>query len=95
MAELIVVARVEVKEELLESTKVELLKLLEPTRKEEGCIQYDLHQDNEDSKVFIFFERWESEEALDTHMKTTHIKEYIKATKGAVTSFVVNKMHKL
>ncbi len=37
----------------MDLVKNELLKLIELTRAEEGCINYDLHQDNEN--LFIYF----------------------------------------
>jgi quinol monooxygenase YgiN len=49
-----------------------LLTLVEPTRKEEGCVQYDLHQDNSQPGHFVFFENWESRGHLDKHMATKH-----------------------
>ncbi len=44
-----------------------------PTRREAGCIQYDLHVDNGDPGSFAFYERWSDEAALDAHLKTPHI----------------------
>ncbi len=73
----------------------ELKKLLEPTRKEDGCYFYDLHRDNEDSEFFVYYEKWESEAHLDAHMQTPHIKEYIAATDGLIAEFIVHKMTKV
>src|ERR1700674_3544699 len=50
-----------------------LLALLEPTRQEEGCIQYDPHELNDKPGHFIFYENWASQEALDAHLKSPHI----------------------
>ena len=50
-----------------------LLALLEPTRKEEGCIQYDPHELNDKPGHFIFYENWASQAALDAHLKSPHI----------------------
>ncbi len=50
-----------------------------PTRKEPGALQYDLHRDLSEPRRFVFFERWESEEALAAHAKSTHIAAYRKA----------------
>src|SRR5688572_18999530 len=30
------------------------------TRKEKGCVAYELHQDQEDPTRFVFFEKWKS-----------------------------------
>ena len=53
-----------------------LLGLIEPTHKEAGCIQYDLHEDNERSGHFIFFERWTSQDHLDRHLATPHLEAF-------------------
>jgi len=72
--------------------KSELLKLVEPTRAEEGCINYDLHQDNENPNLFLFFENWESRELWQAHINADHISAYRKATDGAVEDFTINEM---
>lgn len=46
--------------------------LVEKTRKEEGCIAYNLYRDSKDSSILTMIEEWESQEALDKHMKTDH-----------------------
>ena len=50
------------KENRIEFVKSELLKILEPTRKEDGCIQYELHQDIENPSIFMFYEIWKTNE---------------------------------
>ena len=50
-----------------------LLGLVEPTRKEEGCVQYDLHQSTDTPARFVFYENWTSREALDRHLKSPHL----------------------
>lgn len=92
---LTIVARIEAKADSVELVKSELLKLIEPTRAEEGCIQYDLQQDNENPAVFLFFENWENRELWQTHMGNEHLKAYMEATDGAVDSFVLNEMTKI
>ena len=89
-----IVARIEANPDKVELVKAELLKLLEPTLKEVGCIQYDLHQDNENPAVFVFYENWESREPWQEHMNNTHLAEYMKATEDAVASFTLNEMTK-
>jgi quinol monooxygenase YgiN len=51
-----------------------LLGLLAPTRKESGCLNYDLHQASDDPAKFLFHENWTSKAALDAHLQTPHIK---------------------
>jgi quinol monooxygenase YgiN len=68
------------------------LKLIEPTRAEEGCLQYDLHQDNENSAHFTFYEKWENRDLWQKHMNNEHLKNYMKATEGAIENFTINEM---
>lgn len=53
--------------------KKALTGLIAPTRTEEGCLNYDLHQSLEDSSKFLFHENWASQAHLDAHLKNTHI----------------------
>lgn len=92
MSKLTIVARIIAKEEKREFVKAELLKLIPITRAEKGCVNYDLHQDNENPNLFLFHENWESKELWQEHMNNQHLADYIKATEGAVEEFVVNQM---
>jgi quinol monooxygenase YgiN len=47
--------------------------LVAPTRKESGCINYDLCISTESSAKFVFHENWTGKAALDAHMQTPHI----------------------
>jgi len=92
---LTIVARIQAKADKLELVKTALLKLIEPTRAEEGCLQYDLHQDNVNPEIFVFYENWASRELWQTHMNNDHLKAYMIETEGAVESFVLNEMGKI
>jgi len=50
-----------------------LLTLIEPSRSDEGCIEYELHQAINDRSRFIFYEIWESRELLDKHSAASHV----------------------
>ncbi|MGD0962519.1 MAG: putative quinol monooxygenase [Candidatus Acidiferrales bacterium] len=50
-----------------------LLALVAPTRLEEGCIDYDLHQSADDPSLFVFFENWTTPTALEAHSRSPHI----------------------
>lgn len=92
MAHLTIVANIIAKADKVELVKTELQKLIPPTRVENGCVNYDLHQDNENPAHFLFFENWVSRELWQAHMSTLHIKDYMAGTEGAVEQFVVNEM---
>ena len=49
--------------------------LVEPTRKEPGCLSYVLLQNNEDPADFAFVEEWQSNVALESHFTTKHFKD--------------------
>ena len=44
------------------------------TRKEKGCIAYDLNRDPKEATKYYVYERWQSVAALEFHMQTEHIK---------------------
>lgn len=92
MKKLTIVANIIAKEGKTDFIKAELLKLIDVTRAEKGCINYDLHQDNENPAHFMFFENWESRELWQAHMQNEHLAEYLKVTDGSVESFTVNEM---
>lgn len=95
MPKLNVVAKVVAKKGSVENVKDELLKLIAPTRKEDGCIAYNLHQDNEDPAVFIFYETWENLACLENHMNTDHFKSYVNAVGSLIEEKVVHKMTRI
>jgi len=92
MAKLTIVANIKANPDKVELVKAELLKLIDITRAEEGCINYDLHQDNENPAHFLFYENWESRELWQTHMGAPHLAAYMAATDGAVEEFTLNEM---
>ena len=53
--------------------KSALLGLVAPTRKEAGCINYDLHVLPEDPAKFLFHETWTSKAHLDVHLQSAHL----------------------
>jgi quinol monooxygenase YgiN len=64
-----VVARFQVRPDRLEEfVAAARAGLVEPTRKEHGCIAYDLCQDRSDPTCFAMIEEWETQEALDAHL---------------------------
>lgn len=50
----------------------ELRALVAPTRREEGCITYDLHRATEIPGTFLLHEVWASREHHTAHTKTPH-----------------------
>jgi len=90
-----IVARIKAKPESIDLVKTGMLTLVAETVKENGCINYNLHQDNADPSIFFFYENWSGEEALQDHLKSEHMQVYIKATKGQLAESAMNKLTKL
>jgi quinol monooxygenase YgiN len=65
-----VVAKPEKRDELMRILAAQVV----PTRAELGCINYDFHCDKSDPNIFIFYENFESKEALEDHLKKPHLK---------------------
>jgi quinol monooxygenase YgiN len=59
------------KEDELEQT---LVTLVEPTRREAGCLRYDLLRGHGRSAELVFVEEWESLAHLDAHSQTEHLR---------------------
>ena len=53
--------------------KDSLIDLVAPTRREAGCLNYDLHASPESPAKFLFHENWTSQAHLDAHLKSAHI----------------------
>lgn len=92
---LTIIARIEAKKYKIDFVRSELLKLVEPTRRENGCLQYDLHQDNGNPEVFILYENWESRELWQVHMNNDNLKAYMDATDGSVADLILNEMSQI
>ena len=92
MAKLTIVAHITAKPDRIELVKAELEKLIDITRSEEGCLQYDLHQDDENPAHFMFYESWESRDLWQAHMNNQHLQDYKAATDGAVEDFTLHEM---
>ncbi|RBW41394.1 antibiotic biosynthesis monooxygenase [Psychromonas sp. B3M02] len=92
MTELTIAANIFVKVGKLDQVKGELLKLTQATRNEQGCIQYKLHQDNDNPLHFLFYETWESRTLWQAHMHHQNIKNYKAATEGCIESVSLSEM---
>lgn len=50
--------------------------LVPPTRKEPGCINYDLHQSLDDKTLFMLYENWVSKKDLDEHLAMPYLQDF-------------------
>ncbi|HOX57197.1 MAG TPA: putative quinol monooxygenase [Candidatus Paceibacterota bacterium] len=70
---LTVVARFIAKPGNEDAVRQELLSLVAPSRKDAGCLNYDLHQAMDNPALFLFHENWASKAHLDAHLQKTDL----------------------
>lgn len=70
-----------------------LAALVEPTRLEAGCLNYDLHRSVDDAEVWFVYENWRSPEGFDAHMRSEHLQAFLKATPDLVAGTI--DLHRL
>lgn len=83
MGSVVCVAKFVAKENCSERLREELAKLVEPTLKEEGCIDYKMCQSLEDSKILTMVETFSSKDALEFHGQQPYI-EHFKTVMGDI-----------
>ncbi len=68
-----VVAHLKANPDKVEETRKALTELVKPTCAEDGCIGYELLQNDADPTDFTFVEEWSTDAALDAHLRSEHI----------------------
>ena len=51
--------------------------LIAPSRAESGAISYSFYKDETKENVFIFYEEWKNQAALDEHFQTPYFKKFV------------------
>jgi quinol monooxygenase YgiN len=77
---LILVVRVRIREGHEDAVIEPLRKLQEETRREPGCVDYVVQRSRDDRRVYLIYEQYTDEAALDVHRKSAHFSQY--ATNG-------------
>lgn len=90
-----VVAKNKVKNEKIEEVLALYEQLVSATRKEDGCIVYELYQDEKDSSILTMIEEWEDQASLDRHMGTEHFMEIVPSVGEHVLERSLNIYHKV
>ncbi|MGL6120127.1 MAG: putative quinol monooxygenase [Fusobacteriaceae bacterium] len=76
-----VVVPIKVKKEFLKKYLEIVQLLIEKSRGEDGCLEYNLVKtDIED--FFYFIELWKDEKSFKEHIKTEHFEEYVPVLNG-------------
>ncbi len=53
-----------------------LRSFVEPTRAEEGCLEYAVHADRDNPEIFVFYEVWRDKQDLDRHMTMPYLQNF-------------------
>jgi quinol monooxygenase YgiN len=56
--------------------------LVTPTRAEAGCLGYELNSSREKPGVFLFYEKFADQNALDAHVNSPHFQNFLKQREG-------------
>ena len=64
------------KSEYREELRAVLENLTKKSKREEACLQYDLHQNIEEPNIFILHEIWKNKEGLDFHKQQPHFLKF-------------------
>jgi quinol monooxygenase YgiN len=70
-----VILRLAAQPDKVDELKAILTGLVAPTRKEAGCLSYEIFQNRSDPCDFTFVEEWASDAALDAHWATPHVQD--------------------
>ncbi|MDR9754873.1 putative quinol monooxygenase [Pseudomonas sp. SZMC_28357] len=69
--------------------------LLEPTRAEAGCSQYDLLVDQQNPHAFYMIERWSGDAALQAHDASAHIQAFRAKAGDVLEHFELKRLQAL
>ncbi|MBO9676247.1 MAG: antibiotic biosynthesis monooxygenase [Sphingobacteriaceae bacterium] len=87
-------AIVKSKQETTAELRTMLLDMVANSRKEEACIQYDLHESAGDH-TFIFQEEWKDQEGLDLHNAQPYILAFVAQAAKLTEDIIIYKTEKL
>jgi quinol monooxygenase YgiN len=72
-----IVVFIKAKQTTKATVKDELIGLTENTHKESGNLNYNLHISDTDDSLFIIYENWKDQAALDNHMAQPYLKDFL------------------
>lgn len=68
-----IMARITARPESAAAMSKLLAELVAASRKEDGCLHYELFQRADAAHVFQTVERWRDQAAVDAHMQSAHV----------------------
>lgn len=82
MHQLTVVARITAQPGKEGQTREALQAFVPTTLREEGCLNYDLHQSIEQPAEFLLYENWTDYDLWQQHMHNNHLKAFMEKANG-------------
>ena len=77
-----------------ESEVMELFrKLTAESRKEPGCLMYQVHRQQKDPSRFFVYEQYRDEQALQSHRNTPHFLEYARKQLPAIAERIEGELY--
>ncbi|CAF1527900.1 unnamed protein product [Rotaria magnacalcarata] len=64
-----------IKLESVEKVRAMLLKIVQDSRNQDGCMEYELFENLNDQSNFMFIETWGNEAAFENHSQSDHIQQ--------------------
>lgn len=78
-----------------EALRQALDEVIPPSRQEEGCLTYVLHESIDAPGTFVFYEQYEDETALNAHINSSHYQAYRKAAETLLAVREVYRLHEV
>ena len=92
---LTIIARPTVDPERVEEIKQAMLDLVAKTKAEQGCLLYELHQDNDQPNRFIFIESWENRKLWQQHMNGAALEAFRQKFWDGIVEFELQELQKI
>nr|WP_318539136.1 putative quinol monooxygenase [Terribacillus saccharophilus] len=88
-----ILATLSAKEGKQDQLRKVLTDVVAPSRSEEGCMLYAVHESEERDGTFVFFEKWKNDAAFQTHLETEHYKAYRELSAPYLASREVKRLY--
>ncbi|GLQ53533.1 putative quinol monooxygenase [Devosia nitrariae] len=88
-----VIATIRIRPDALEAYATLAQPCIAATRREAGCLLYDLDASTTDPETLVFVQKWESREALADHLNAPHVVAFREAIKPYVIEAQVEIVH--
>lgn len=82
----IVIARAEVRLEARATFIAAAQACIAATRKEQGCLAYEIHESLTQPCRFVSYESWETRADIDRHMASAHVATFLETARACVAA---------